>query len=120
MRLVPSRSQFMASGYAAMKKLFGAGEPTAVFCINDSTAIGAMRALEEAGRRIPEDVSVVGFDDGELAEYANPPLTTVRQPREQMGREGARELVRAMRGAPTGSHVLDVHLVVRGSTCPRR
>jgi LacI family transcriptional regulator len=121
-RMFSSGSRRMASGYAAMKGLLATWKPTAVFSMNDSTAIGAIRALREKGLRIPEDVSVVGFDDGELAEFSWPPLTTVRQPRQQMGREGARELVRAMRGegASRAAQVFDVHLVVRASTCPPR
>jgi len=60
--------------------------PTAVFCYNDMTAIGAAAALREAGLRVPEDVSLVGFDDIDWAAYSNPPLTTVRQPRRELGR----------------------------------
>ena len=121
-RVFSCGSRRMASGYSAMKNLLASWKPTAVFAMNDSTAIGAIRALREAGLRIPEDVSVVGFDDGELAEFSCPPLTTVHQPRQQMGREGARELVRAMRGegASKAARIFDVLLVVRGSTCPPR
>jgi LacI family transcriptional regulator len=135
-RLCPCSSRQMASGYSATAKLLAAWRPTAIFCMNDATAIGSMRAIREAGLRIPADISVVGFDDGELAEFSLPPLTSIRQPRLRMGREGARQLVQAMNRsgaqreaqheaqhaaqyeAQHASLVLDVELVVRGSTCP--
>lgn len=66
---------------------------TAVFCFNDISAIGAIRALKDAGLRVPEDVSVVGFDDILSAAYATPSLTTVRQPLAEMGKRGAQVLL---------------------------
>jgi DNA-binding LacI/PurR family transcriptional regulator len=73
-------------GYQVTSKLLATGEPfTALFAFNDISAIGAIRALREAGRRVPEDVSVVGFDDIQSAAFQNPALTTVRQPLRQMG-----------------------------------
>ncbi len=73
-------------GYRATQRLLAAGKSfTALFAFNDVSAIGAMRALREAGRRIPEDVSVVGFDDIQSAAFQMPSLTTVRQPLEAMG-----------------------------------
>src|SRR5260370_3572732 len=73
-------------GYEVTRKLLRAdGSFTALFAFNDISAIGAIRALREAGRRIPEDVSVVGFDDIQSAAFHNPGLTTVRQPLRQMG-----------------------------------
>jgi LacI family transcriptional regulator len=68
-----------AGGYAAMQRLLPA-HPDAVFAASDAMAIGALRALRDAGRRVPEDVAVVGFDDMPFAERAEPPLTTMRQP----------------------------------------
>jgi LacI family transcriptional regulator len=68
-------------GYLVTRKLLASGEPfTALFAFNDISAIGAIQALREAGRRVPEDVSVVGFDDIQSAAYQNPGLTTVKQP----------------------------------------
>ncbi len=61
-------------------------------------AHGALRALREAGRRVPDDVAVIGFDDIEMARYTEPPLTTVRQPIQQIGREMARLLLRLVAG----------------------
>src|ERR1700726_3659184 len=73
-------------GYEVTKKLLATNEPfTALFAFNDVSAIGAIQALREAGRRVPEDVSVVGFDDIESAAFQNPALTTVRQPLREMG-----------------------------------
>jgi DNA-binding LacI/PurR family transcriptional regulator len=76
------------SGYDAMVRLLGR-EPQVdgVFCANDLMAAGALRALSEAGRCVPDDVAVVGFDDAPLAKHAAPPLTTIRQPIDQMTRE---------------------------------
>lgn len=118
--IFPCPSRQTGSGYAATEKLIASTRPTAIFCMNDATAIGAIRALRHAGRRVPEDVSVVGFDDSEIAEYSCPPLTTVRQPRVEMGRAGATLLTDLMHGRKAGSRVLDVKLIVRESTCQRR
>jgi DNA-binding LacI/PurR family transcriptional regulator len=82
-------------------------------------AVGAMRALAEAGRRIPEDVAVVGFDDSPLSRVTTPPLTTVRQPLEDMGRAMAEILVALIAdgdGAGGELRLLPTELVVRGSS----
>jgi DNA-binding LacI/PurR family transcriptional regulator len=120
MRLFLCGSWKQAAGYQATRKLLAVHRPTALFCMNDATAIGSIRALRETGLRVPQDVSVVGFDDGEAAEFSWPALTTVRQPRQQMGKEGAQELLRLMsaQGSSGISRVLEVQLIVRGSTCP--
>jgi DNA-binding LacI/PurR family transcriptional regulator len=80
-------------------------------------AVGAMRVLREYGRRVPADVSVVGFEDSVLARQTDPALTTVHQPVEAMGREMARLLVAHIRGnvVPSPLVVLDTHLVIRSS-----
>ena len=79
-------------------------------------AAGALRALRAAGRRVPEEVAVVGFEDSAVARYAQPPLTTVRQPIEEMGRQATRLLLAKVAGQACGMHlVLDVELVVRAS-----
>jgi LacI family xylobiose transport system transcriptional regulator len=92
--------------------------PTAIFAGNDVQALGIYEAAAELGLRIPEDVSVVGFDDLDVAEWAGPPLTTVRQPLVEMGAEAAR-LVLALRSSPR-EHTLRMDLatslVVRDST----
>lgn len=73
--------------YGQMQRFLHESPPdfTAAFCGNDSTAIGVMRALQEAGRRIPQDVSIVGYDDVPMAPFLSPPLTTVRIEREELG-----------------------------------
>lgn len=77
-------------GVSAMQQLLALDPPpTAVFCYNDLTAIGALKAILQAGLRVPEDISLVGFDGLVEATYVNPPLTTVEQPRLQMGRLAA-------------------------------
>jgi len=108
-------------GYAATKKLIGADEKfTALFAFNDVSAIGAIRALEEDGLRVPEDVSVIGFDDIYGAAFHNPALTTIRQPLFEMGRLAAKTLLQELAGERNGhsANVLSVEptLIVRHST----
>jgi len=94
---------------------------TGVLAGNDDIAIGAVRRLEESGLRVPEDVSVVGFDDGELAGGMRPALTTIRQPGQEMGRRSADLLLQALTDdVPMGDDVtvLPVELIVRDSTAP--
>ena len=74
--------------------------PTAVMCGNDVLAVGALRMARKMGLRVPEDVSITGFDDIELATVVDPPLTTVHVPHRKMGREAARILVRMLQGDP--------------------
>lgn len=94
----------------------------AVFCANDPMAAAALQVLRDAGRRVPEEVSVVGFDDSPLALTTQPSLTTVRQPPEEMGRAMV-ELLLAQLERPDAAladpRVLDTSLVERGSTRPR-
>src|SRR5947207_5525453 len=88
-------------GYQVTKRLLALGEAfTALFAFNDISAIGAIQALREAGRRIPQDVSVVGFDDIQSAAFQNPALTTVRQPLRDMGVMAAKTLLQRI-NAPT-------------------
>jgi DNA-binding LacI/PurR family transcriptional regulator len=94
---------------------------TAVLCFNDVSAMGTIRALHEAGLRVPEDVSVVGFDDIQSASYQVPSLTTIRQPLREMGRLGARILLEKLQGeTPPKQVVVDPELIVRESTAPAR
>lgn len=90
----------------------------AVFAASDLMAAGALLELRAQGRRVPEDVSVVGFEDSYLARHTNPPLTTVRQPTEEIGGTIARTLLREI-GNPAVARtrlVLDTELVVRESS----
>jgi LacI family transcriptional regulator len=93
---------------------------TALVCYNDVSAIGAIRALMDQGRRVPEDVSVVGFDDIQSAAYHNPSLTTIRQPLQQMGVVAARILLQRIRGQASFPDAVPIlpELVIRESTCP--
>lgn len=94
--------------------------PTAIFAHNDPMAMGVMEAARRLGRRVPEDLSIVGFDDVESARWSTPPLTTVRQPLEDIGGEAVRMLDGALRGVRTRGRQLRTRLVVRGSTAPPR
>ncbi len=109
-------------GYLATQRLLAGGESfTSLFAFNDVSAIGAIKALREAGLRVPQDVSVVGFDDIESAAFQNPGLTTVRQPRRTMGMLAAQTVLQQI-GAPASVSraqqiMVDPEFVVRESTC---
>jgi alanine racemase len=108
-----------AGGVAAIGRAWEAGRrPTAILAMSDAIAIGAIRGLRDRGLSIPADVSVVGFDDIELAETTDPPLTTVHQPIRGKGEEAARLLLSLLAGneEPTGHRRLATRLVVRAST----
>ncbi|GIJ75760.1 transcriptional regulator, LacI family [Micromonospora phaseoli] len=105
------------SGAAAMRQLLAAHpDLDAVFAASDLMAHAAMRTLREAGRRVPEDVAVIGFDDIETAAYTDPPLTTVRQPIVELGRQGTRLLLRLAAGeAVEPALILPTELIIRDS-----
>jgi DNA-binding LacI/PurR family transcriptional regulator len=108
-------------GYRVTRSLIARGERfTALFAFNDISAIGAIQALRESGKRVPEDVSVVGFDDIQSAAYHHPGLTTVRQPLREMGVVAAETLLRHInlsgKDVRTKRVVLKPELVVRGTT----
>jgi DNA-binding LacI/PurR family transcriptional regulator len=92
---------------------------TALFLANDQMAMGALRALAEAGRRVPDDVSVVGFDDIPEAAFSQPPLTTIRQDFGALGREAVRLLLGAIDGEYLPSSLVPPRLVARASTTRR-
>lgn len=109
------------TGYVAAKKLLAAGERfTALFAFNDISAIGAIRALREAGLQTPADVSVIGFDDIHAAAFHNPALTTIRQPLHQMGRLAAEHLLRRIANGPQAPFpelvTVEPELIIRQST----
>ena len=108
-------------GYPFAKKLLARARPfTALFAYNDISAIGSIRALQEAGLRVPEDVSVVGFDDIRIAVHNNPTLTTVRQPLEKMGETAARTLLERLedRRPWIPKIVIEPEFMIRDSTGP--
>jgi DNA-binding LacI/PurR family transcriptional regulator len=117
--LVEEGNHKIDGGDQAMRKLLALPEPpTAVLASNDLTAIGALRAVHAAGLRVPDDVSVIGFDDIDLSQFTQPPLTTVRISRAALGRAAFEALHRSAQ-APSikgKSFVLETRLIVREST----
>jgi DNA-binding LacI/PurR family transcriptional regulator len=106
----------VASGAVAMGALLDAhADLDAVFVANDNMAAGALRVLRERGRRVPDDVAVVGFDDLEIATRTDPPLTTVHQPVRALGGEMARMLTALLAGQEPHPLILPTRLVVRES-----
>ncbi|KIQ66347.1 LacI family transcriptional regulator [Kitasatospora griseola] len=110
------------SGYEAGQRIAALADVTAVFCANDHMALGLLRALHEGGRSVPDDISVVGFDDIPEAAYFIPPLTTVRQDFGELGRRALELLVAELSGATRpGARVrVAPEMVLRRSTGPAR
>jgi LacI family repressor for deo operon, udp, cdd, tsx, nupC, and nupG len=108
----------MESGeLAAMTLLTSPHSPTAIFAANDQMAIGAMAAADRLGLRVPEDVSVIGFDDERIAALYDPPLSTVRIPTYEIGRRSMVQLLRVMNDESVEQHIIyDTELAVRRST----
>jgi DNA-binding LacI/PurR family transcriptional regulator len=109
-------------GYMATKMLLASGESfSALFAFNDISAMGAIRALRESSLHVPEDVSVIGFDDIQSAAFQNPGLTTVRQPLREMGRAAAEILLKRINRPGSeyrDKHTVEPELVIRETTCP--
>ena len=110
-------------GYIAARKILEAGAPfTALFTFNDLAAFGAIRAFQESGLRVPQDVSVIGFDDVYAAAYHIPALTTIHQPLDRMGTLAAETLLRRIRNDNQADRLeqveVDPELIVRESTAP--
>ncbi len=120
-RVVAGRSS-IDGGSSAFQRAWATGiRPTAVLAMSDAIAIGAMRAARDLGLRIPDDLSVVGFDDIDLAAHVDPPLTTVHQPIRQKGADAVRLLLAEVeqREAYRPEHIrLETRLIVRASTGP--
>lgn len=108
------------SGYEAAVSLLRRAGVTAIFAANDHMAIGAIRAVEQAGLGVPEDVSIVGFDDAPEAEFLSTPLTTVRQDFAEVTRLAVHRLVSTIEGRPPAERhrLIPAQLVVRESTAP--
>jgi DNA-binding LacI/PurR family transcriptional regulator len=119
--LVSHSSFSLQSGQAAATTLIGRGA-TALVCASDPLALGAIRGARRSGLSVPEDVSVVGYDDSAFMSSVEPPLTTVRQPIEAMGRAAVSALLAQIRGEETVAAELlfEPELVVRRSTSPAR
>jgi LacI family transcriptional regulator len=121
--LVASCGHKIEDGYDAARQLLDLPDPpTAIWTVNDLLAIGALRAIRERGLRVPEDVSLAGFDDIELAGQLYPPLTTVDIHGHELGRRAAQLLFRRIQGAKVDPilEVIDSELVIRASTAPRK
>jgi DNA-binding LacI/PurR family transcriptional regulator len=115
-------SDSLEGGRLAARALLSNGEmPTALVCVNDIMAVGALRELRERGLRVPQDVSVTGFDNIKLSEFCSPALTTVHIPRDRIGKLVCESLLAKSDGA-TADHemVIDPEFVVRDSTGPAR
>ncbi|AOS98646.1 HTH-type transcriptional repressor CytR [Microbulbifer aggregans] len=110
-------SGLMAANHFARMK----NRPTAIFSMNDEMAIGCIKGLKTAGIRVPEEMSITGFDDIEFARYSDPPLTTVAQPAEELGRASFNTLLELIEGQELQQTetVLPYDFVVRKSTPPR-
>lgn len=104
------------NGYAVAKEILAQRpDVTAIYCTSDLVAMGAYKALNEAGVRIPEDVSVVGFDGISLGNFLNPPLTTMVQPRNELIRASVEKLVAAIEGAEVSQDIFEAVLLERES-----
>jgi len=115
--VVPETLQDLENGRLGLQMLLERGV-TAVFCYNDRTAIGAMLEARERGISIPDALSVAGFDDIEASWYVTPPLTTVHQPRLEMGRRAMQMLLDLLEGKPVSDVLFPCELIVRESTAP--
>ncbi len=121
-RYIVAGDDRFTGGVGAVDKLLALPEPpTAVFCFNDMTAIGAINALLQKGFNVPNDISVVGFDDLDIASFYYPALTTVHQPTYQIGREAAKMLSDLIEGKINiEAQITEPQLIVRDSTAPPR
>jgi len=111
------------SGIGATESLINLpSPPTAIFASNDEMAFGVIRAARDAALRVPEDISVVGFDDIRFAAFVDPPLTTVRQPGQEIGRRAMVHLIKILSGERVADRriLLPTELIVRGSTAAPR
>jgi DNA-binding LacI/PurR family transcriptional regulator len=118
-KLIESGNHKMDGGDAAMRRLLALSpRPTALVASNDLTAFGALHAISSAGLRVPEDISIIGFDDIELCQVTQPPLTTIRLSRRELGEIAFEALHTIIRGTSKTGHEyrVDTRLVVRNST----
>lgn len=121
--VVLARMGGLESGYEAMRTALARwkrSRPTAVLCYNDLIAVGALRACRDAGIEVPRQISIVGFDDVDLAAYVDPALTTFAQPKYELGREAGRMMLAMLMDGVMPAHptVLEGSLVCRASTAP--
>ncbi|MFC4617595.1 LacI family DNA-binding transcriptional regulator [Camelliibacillus cellulosilyticus] len=126
---IPVRSKWIVNGdfseaggyYATKKLLMSKDQPSAIFCAGDLMAIGAMRAMREQDLRVGEDISLIGFDDITLLKYVHPGLTTIRQNKDEMGKQAAFELMKLMNDPNhfPSTITLETELIVRDTVIKR-
>lgn len=121
--LIHPAENSLEGGFQGMSELLASGKmPTAVFVSDDMMAIGAIKAIHTAGLRIPEDISVMGFDDIKVAAFLNPSLTTIRQPVEKIGQSGLALMLKRLHEKQVEDlepHIsIEPELVIRNSCCP--
>jgi len=121
-RYIVAGDERFTGGVRAVDQLLALPEPpTAVFCFNDMTAVGVINGLLKKGIDVPKDISVVGFDDMDIASFYHPALTTVHQPTYQIGRESAKMLSALIEGNKNiKAQLIEPQLIVRESTAPLR
>jgi len=110
-----SHEEDVATGHACLPRLLEAG-CTAVFCYNDMVAIGALKACQELGVNVPHDFSVIGFDNITMASYVTPSLTTIHQPKVEMGQRAMEVMLDLLQLRPGKNHLLQPTLIARAST----
>ena len=112
-----SHEEDVIAGQASLPCLLDAGI-TAIFCYNDMVAIGALIACQERGIAVPQELSVVGFDNIRMASYVTPPLTTIHQPKVELGHLATEVMLDLLQNRPGKNHILQPALVTRASTSP--
>lgn len=119
-QMVEGNNRVEGGGDGARALLAGGAPPSAILCGNDLAAVGALQAIQEAGLRVPEDISIIGSDDVALVRYTSPSLTTVRIPRDELGRLAFQSLLRMHRSKTRRAteSTVETELVVRRSTGP--
>lgn len=120
--LVEGEFSFESGRNLCQKLLSMPAPPTAIFCHNDMMAIGAMKQAKEMGFKVPQDLSIIGFDNVDFSQYCDPPLTTVSQPRYEIGKQAFMLLLETIQGqdVPSGSRLLNAEIVIRESVAPPR
>ncbi|MGB2078470.1 MAG: DNA-binding transcriptional regulator CytR [Vibrio sp.] len=111
------------SGQDMCQKLLSQPKPpTAIFCHNDMMAIGAIKKAKQMGFQVPQDISIIGFDNVEFSQYCDPPLTTISQPKYEIGKKAFLLLLETIRGedVPSGSRLLNADILIRDSVAPPR
>ncbi|TET64456.1 LacI family transcriptional regulator, partial [Candidatus Aerophobetes bacterium] len=112
------KKEDLRSGYKIMTRILQQGNfPKVFFIVSDTLAIGAIKAIKDFGMKVPDDIAIVGFDDIDIASFSDPPLTTMVQPKYQMGVRGMEMLIKTMSGVKLRKKEIkmDVEIAVRGS-----